>query len=111
MWNEILNILCIALLVEIAYKQSSWSNAYLKKCWLNALGSSCIGFKVVTKGRNQIVQQDAFGFVAIDSTKLWTNASDTFVHAETCEKVYNISIFYVNKLRIFVFDMYRLFYI
>ena len=45
-------------------------------------------FKVVTQGRNPIVQRDASGFVAIDSTKLLTNISDTFVLAKTCEQVY-----------------------
>ena len=49
-------------------------------------------FKVVTKGQNQIVERDAFGFVAIDLTKLWTNQSDTFVLAESCEQVYKYSI-------------------
>ena len=68
-------------------------------------------FNVVTQGRNPIVQGDASGFVAIDSTKLWTNASDTFVLLETCEEVYNINILCDNKLIIFVFDMYRLFFI
>ena len=42
-------------------------------------------FKVVSQGRNPTVQRDAFGFVAIDSTKLWTNTSDMFVLAKTCE--------------------------
>ena len=42
-------------------------------------------FKLVTQGRNPIVKCDAFGFVAIDSTKLWTNVSNTFVLAKTCE--------------------------
>ena len=42
-------------------------------------------FKVVRQGRNPTIQQDAFGFVAIDSIKLWTNTSNTFVLAKTCE--------------------------
>ena len=45
-------------------------------------------FKAVTQGRNPTIQRDASGFVAIDSTKLWRNTSDTFVLAETCEQVY-----------------------
>ena len=49
-------------------------------------------FKVVTQGRNPTVQRDVFGFVAIDSTKLWTNTSDTFVLAKTCEKVCTIKL-------------------
>ena len=49
-------------------------------------------FKVVTQGWNPIVQRDVFDFVAIDSTKLWTNRSDTFVLVESCEQVYKYSI-------------------
>ena len=42
-------------------------------------------FKAVTQGRNPTIQRDASGFVAIDSTKLWTSTSDTFVLAKICE--------------------------
>ena len=44
-------------------------------------------FKAVTHGRNPTIQRDASSFVAIDSSKLWTNASDTFVLLEACEQV------------------------
>lgn len=44
-------------------------------------------FKAITTGRNPTVRKDGSGFVAIDSTKLWTNRSDTFALAETCEHV------------------------
>lgn len=44
-------------------------------------------FKAVTQGRNPTIQRDASGFVAINSTRLWTNRTDTFVLAETCEQV------------------------
>ena len=36
-------------------------------------------------GPNAIVRRDASGFFAIDSTKLWTNESDTFVLPQHCE--------------------------
>ena len=55
-------------------------------------------FKVVTQGRNLTLHQDASRFVAIESTKLWTNASNTFDIAKTCEQVYNINIFYVYSM-------------
>ena len=42
-----------------------------------------------------MVQQDASRFVAINYTKLWTNTSDTFVLAETCEHISNIKLYYV----------------
>ena len=42
-------------------------------------------FKAVIQRRNPTIQRDAFGFVAIDSTKLWTNRSDTFVLAKSCK--------------------------
>ena len=45
-------------------------------------------FKAVTQGRNPTIQRDTSGFVAIDSTRLWTNQSDTFVLAKSCEYVY-----------------------
>ena len=44
-------------------------------------------FKAVTQERNPTIIRDASGFVAIDSTKLWTNKSDTFVLPKTCEQV------------------------
>jgi len=36
-------------------------------------------FKAITTGRNPTVGRDGSGFVVKDSTKLWTNQSDTFV--------------------------------
>lgn len=44
-------------------------------------------FKAVTQGRNPTIQRDASGFVSINSARLWTNRTDTFVLAETCEQV------------------------
>ena len=45
-------------------------------------------FKATTTGQNPTIRRDVSGFVAIDSTKLWwTNRSDTFVLAKTCEQV------------------------
>ena len=49
-------------------------------------------FKEITQGRNPTIQRDASGFVAIDSTKIWKNWSDTFVLAKSCEQVYKYSI-------------------
>ena len=46
-----------------------------------------VWFKAVTQGRNPTIQRDASGFVAIDSTKLWTDKNDTFVLANSCEQV------------------------
>ena len=75
----------------------------------------------MTQGRNPTVQQDASGFVAIDSTKLWKNTSDMFVLAETCEQVLNIKLYiyiyiyiYIlfvikKKLTIILFHMQRFF--
>jgi len=42
-------------------------------------------FKVVCRGPQAIVRRDASGFFQIDSTKLWTDQSDTFVLPQHCE--------------------------
>ena len=42
-------------------------------------------FKVVCRGPQATVRRDASGFFQIDSTKLWTDQSDTFVLPQHCE--------------------------
>ena len=44
-------------------------------------------FRVVTAGRNATVRRDKSGLLQVDSTKLWTDARDTFVLPEHCERV------------------------
>ena len=50
--------------------------------------------RAITHGRNPTLQRDASGFVAIDSTKLWTDRSDTFVLVESCEQVYVLTLYH-----------------
>lgn len=44
-------------------------------------------FKVITSGANASVRKDKSGLIQVDSTKLWTDARDTFVRPEHCEQV------------------------
>lgn len=66
-------------------------------------------FKVVCNGPNATVRKDESGYFAIDSTRLWTDQSDTFVFPQQCEQVHMYSsvrcFFYVNGLRINIHKM------
>ena len=44
-------------------------------------------FKVVTIGAHASVRRDKSGLIQVDSTKIWTDARDTFVCPEHCEQV------------------------
>ena len=44
-------------------------------------------FKVVTTGAHASVRRDKSGLIQVDSTKIWTDARDTFVRPEHCEQV------------------------
>lgn len=44
-------------------------------------------FRVICNGSNATVRRDNSGFYAIDSTKFWTNESDTYVLPGHCEQV------------------------
>jgi len=47
-------------------------------------------FRVVCRGPQGTIRQDASGFFQIDSTKLWNDQSDTFVMPQHCEQVNNL---------------------
>lgn len=44
-------------------------------------------FKVVTSGPSATVRRDKSGLIQVDSTKVWTDQRDTFVHPEHCQHV------------------------
>ena len=44
-------------------------------------------FKVVTTRAHASVRRDKSGLIQVDSTKIWTDARDTFVRPEHCEQV------------------------
>ena len=44
-------------------------------------------FKVITQGLQPTVRRSKSGFVQIDSTKVWTDQTDTFVLPEHCEQI------------------------
>ena len=44
-------------------------------------------FKVISQGPLASIRRDKSGLIQIDSTKLWTNQTDTFVLPEHCEQV------------------------
>lgn len=44
-------------------------------------------FKVITSGAHASVRRDKSGLIQVDSTKLWTDARDTYVRPEHCEQV------------------------
>ena len=49
-------------------------------------------FKVVCRGPQATVRRDASGFFQIDSTKIWSDQSDTFVLPQHCEHVFNYKL-------------------
>lgn len=44
-------------------------------------------FKVISQGPLTSIRRDKSGLIQVDSTKLWTNQTDTFVLPEHCEQV------------------------
>ncbi|MCO5606180.1 hypothetical protein L7F22_060367 [Adiantum nelumboides] len=44
-------------------------------------------FKVIERGCNATIRRDVSGLVQVDSTKVWTDASDTLALLEHCEHV------------------------
>ena len=58
-------------------------------------------FKTIYNGPNATVRRDASGFFDIDSTKWWTNESDTFVLPQHCEQVRGCSLTYDSHLCFF----------
>ena len=63
-------------------------------------------FKVVCRGPQATVRRDASGFFQIDSTKHWTDQSDTFVLPQHCEHVYNYTIVCINIYSIVLIIFY-----
>ena len=44
-------------------------------------------FKPISSGSNPTIRKDDSGFIAVDSTRGWSNESDTYVLASATEQV------------------------